>query len=71
MNKNNWVQMTFRAARVNADLSQEYAASKLGISSVTLRKYETGECVPRADVLHAMSKLYGAPVDQLAVPRGV
>lgn len=58
-------QITIRAARVNAGLSQLEAAKKLNISVRMLQKYEGGEVVPQWDTVQAMSCLYDIHTDFL------
>jgi transcriptional regulator with XRE-family HTH domain len=51
----------YREARKKCSLSLEEAAFKLNISARTLSNYESGDTVPSADVVLAMSKLYRQP----------
>lgn len=39
--------ISLKAARVNAGLTQEQLAEKLGVSPVTIWKWETGQSEPR------------------------
>lgn len=59
------VKISIQAARINAKLTQAFVASELGISEITLGKYERGKQFPRIDVAYKMSKLYGVPLDML------
>ena len=54
-------KISLEAARVNAGLIQEEAARRLGITRLTLHKYETGKTQPRAGMMEKMEKLYGYP----------
>ena len=55
----------FRFARLNASLSQEQAAKKLGIHVTTLNKYENDHRQPSADVVRKMASVYTVSVDVL------
>lgn len=55
----------FRIARLDASLSQEQAAKKLGIHVTTLNKYENDHRQPSADVVRKMANVYAVSVDVL------
>lgn len=50
------MEITLRAARVNAGLTQEQVQEQLGISRSTLYRIETGKCSPK---YKALCQLYG------------
>lgn len=52
-------QITLKAARVNADLTQKEAAKQLGISTKTLWSYETGDKYPDVPMIKKIEDLYG------------
>lgn len=52
------MKVTLEAARVNSGMTQEKAASLLGISRRSLQKYESYEMSPRVDLAIKMSKIY-------------
>ena len=54
-----------KTARVNLDLTQAEAASKLGVSASTLSKWETGELDPSSGQIIAMCRLYKVSADAL------
>jgi transcriptional regulator with XRE-family HTH domain len=58
-------RISLRAARVNAGLSQEEAACKLGVSKKTLGNWENGITFPSADKINLICELYGVSYDQL------
>ena len=58
-------RMTLKAARVNVDLSQKDAASKLGVSNKTLGNWESGASFPKADQIISICDLYGVSYDDL------
>ena len=53
--------VTLKAARNNTGLNQDEAAEKLGISSVTLHRYESGKSFPDVPVIKSIEALYGIP----------
>ena len=59
------VQITLRAARVNAGLSQKVAAAHLDVSNKTLSNWENGLTFPTTDMIPIICKLYGVSYDQL------
>ncbi|MGI5970751.1 MAG: helix-turn-helix domain-containing protein [Oscillospiraceae bacterium] len=54
------MQITLKAARVNAGLTIKEAAAKIGVSVGTLRNYEKGATYPDVARLEAIERLYGA-----------
>ena len=59
------VKITLEAARVNAGFSQKEAAEKLGISNVTLGKWENGTAFPDIQQVNAICALYKMPYDNI------
>ena len=51
--------ITLKAARVNKNLTQDEAASRIGISKYTLQKYEAGKSYPDIPVLKRIESTYG------------
>lgn len=51
--------ITLKAARVNAGYTQEAAAKKIGASTDTLRKWESGKAFPDILQLKKIESLYG------------
>lgn len=58
-------QISMKAARVNAGLSQEQAARLLGISKSTLQSYESGQTVPDILLSRKIEIVYGFPTDYI------
>lgn len=54
-------QISMAAARVNANMTQQEAAEKLGISKATLQNYEAGKTVPDWDMVHKIGDVYHFP----------
>ena len=59
------LELTLRAARINAGLTQEQVHEQLGISRSTLHRIESGKSSPKYKVLRALCELYGVPVECL------
>lgn len=57
--------MRFRAARMSASLTQNMAATALGVGRSTVAMWESGRAIPRTDKLQAMARLYRCTVDEL------
>lgn len=53
------MEITLRAARINAGLTQEQVQEQLGISRSTLHRIETGKCSPKYKTLCQLCQLYG------------
>lgn len=62
------IKISLEAARVNAGLTQEQAASKLGVSRGTIMNWEKGRIAPRIPEMDRMAKLYQIPVDYIFLP---
>ncbi len=54
-----------RTARNLKKLSQTEAAEAIGVTQMTVSRWETGQTVPNALNLIKMSEAYGATIDQL------
>lgn len=52
------MQITMKAARVNAKLTQKEVAEKLGVSRVTIIHWEKGTTFPKSNQKKILSKLY-------------
>ena len=59
------MELTLRAARVNAGLTQEQVHERLGIAMSTLSQIECGKSSPRYNTLCELCELYGISVGQL------
>ena len=51
--------MTLRAARVNANLTQEQAAKLMGVSANTVSKWEIGKATPNIKRIPIICETYG------------
>ena len=59
------MQISLKAARVNAGLTQKIAAQSIGVDPSTVVSWENGKTAPRAPQLAALCKLYGVSIDQV------
>ena len=57
--------ITMKAARINANLTQEQAAKALEITKGTLASYEMGKTIPKIDMAKKIARLYGLTVDDI------
>lgn len=53
------MQITLRAARVNAGLTQKEAAQKIGISLANLKNYEASKSFPDVPTIKRIESAYG------------
>ena len=58
-------QITLKAARVNAGLTQSEVAEKLKISTGTLKNWERGKTFPKQPQIEALCELYNVTYDNL------
>lgn len=58
-------QISLKAARVNANLTQEEAAKKIGINKATLQNYETGTTFPTMNTVEKIALVYNFPKDYI------
>lgn len=56
-------QISLAAARVNAGLTQDVVARRVGVSKRTVINWEKGYVKPNAATLNMLSGIYGIPVD--------
>lgn len=59
------MQITLKAARVNANYTQKEAAALLGISKGTLANYEMYRTKPGIEMAKKIASLYGLKVDNI------
>jgi transcriptional regulator with XRE-family HTH domain len=58
-------KITLKAARVNANLSQQEAARRIGVAASTLRNWESGKTFPNQPKIEKMCEVYGISFDVL------
>lgn len=61
-------QISLAAARVNAELTQAEAASRIGVTKRTIINWEKGIVKPNAASLNMLSLIYKIPVDYIFLP---
>lgn len=62
------LRITLPAARVNAGLTQEQAAEKLGVTRQTIINWEKGKLAPRVPEMYAISDVYNIPQENILIP---
>lgn len=60
--------LSLEALRVNAGMTQQDVADKLGVSRQTVIKWEGGFVEPKELVIYALAKLYNVEIDNIRVP---
>jgi transcriptional regulator with XRE-family HTH domain len=58
-------QITLKAARVNAGLTQLAVAKKLDISVATVKNWECAKTFPKQPQIEALCELYGVSYDNI------
>lgn len=61
-------QLSLEALRINAGMTQQDVADKLGVSRQTVMKWESGIAKPKELVIYALAKLYDVDIDVIKVP---
>ena len=59
------MQLTLKAARANAKLTQREAAEKLGVTVDTISNWERGKSFPNAIQIRRLELVYGVSYDAL------
>lgn len=59
------MQISIKAARVNAGLTQKDAAERLGVTPLSLNRWENGKVIPNFAIVRKMAELYEIPLDNL------
>ena len=65
------MQLSMKAARVNAGYTQECAAKELKISKTTLSSYENYKTIPDVRICVEMARLYHQPVGDIIFYREI
>lgn len=63
-----WLKIKLRAARVNAGLTQEQFAMRVGVSKMTVCDWERGKRRVKIYYLPIISQVLGVPVDDIILP---
>lgn len=56
-------KISLKAARVNADMTQEEAAKLLNVDKSTIASWENGKTQPKYTQCVKLSEIYGIPYD--------
>lgn len=59
------MQITLKAARVNAGLTQEQVSKRTGFNRSTVIRWEAGKGSPKLTDLKRLCDLYGVPMDSI------
>ncbi|MEK4181757.1 helix-turn-helix transcriptional regulator [Aeribacillus sp. FSL K6-1121] len=62
------MELSLKALRVNAGMTQQDVADKLGVKRQTVAKWENGEVKPKELVIYALAYLYKVDIDNIRVP---
>ena len=62
------MKISLKAARVNANLTQEDAAKAMGKTKQTIVNWESGRCEIKYRDMEKLSELYGMPMEDIDVP---
>lgn len=62
------IQISLAAARVNAGMTQEQAADRMGVSKQTIISWEKGRVVPRIPEVEMLARIYKIPQDNIFLP---
>ena len=62
------INISLKAARVNANLTQRELAEKLNVTIDTVLNWENGRSEPKLSQLRQISELSGIPMDFIFVP---
>lgn len=57
--------ISLKAARVNAELTQEEAAKRIGVNKSTLQKWESGKCYPSTKHIPKITEVYNIGYDDI------
>lgn len=58
-------KISWKAARVNVDMTQEQVAEVLGVSKGTVISYEKYRTIPDIDTALKLASLYGRNIDEI------
>lgn len=61
-------QISLASARVNAGMTQEEIAHKMGVSKKTIINWEKGNTSPSFAVIQMLSSMYNIPADYIFLP---
>lgn len=59
------MKLTLKAIRANANLTQEEAAKRIGVSERTWANYEVGKTFPDVPTIKAIEKVFNVKYDDI------
>lgn len=62
------LKFSLKTARLYAEMTQQEAADKLGVSKSILQMWESGSIKPKAIHVKGMASLYNVPEDSIFLP---
>lgn len=62
------MKLSLDALRVNAGMTQQDVADRLGVSRQTVMSWEKGDVEPKGLVIYALAKLYAVEIDHIRIP---
>jgi len=62
------LQISLAAARVNAGMTQEDVARKMGVTKQTIVNWEKGRTAPGIPEMEMLSRIYNIPQDYIFLP---
>lgn len=62
------LQISLKAARINAGMTQAAAAEAMGVSNITISNWENGHTLPNIQTARKIAEVYNVPLDNLFLP---
>lgn len=63
------MQISLKAARIGADMTQDDVAKEMGMNTATIAKWEQGKTLPTVDRFALLCRLYGVSMDDILLPK--
>ena len=64
-------KISLAAARVNAGLTQNELAEKIGVTRASVISWEKGKSVPRKSALYMLADVCGIPIENISMPSSI
>ena len=64
------MKISYKAARINAELSVPYVAKALNTTEATVRNYEQHRTKPKPEILKNLADLYGCRIEDFKEVNG-
>lgn len=62
------MQITLKAARINANMTQTEAAAAIGVTDKSISNWEIGKNSIKMDALSALAKVYNVAISDIILP---